>query len=389
MTDHTHDVDWNKDFTVETLPDSQVKITGELPFSELANERSAAIKKLGQNVKIDGFREGKVPEAMLVERIGEMAILTEMAERALAHAYPHIVKAHDLQVLGYPQIQITKLAPDNPLGFTATVAVVPEITLPDYQSLATEQNKDKASAEVTDKDLEEQTEQIMRQRLAYERLQEKAAANSEEKSVDVGDATELPTPESEAAKADAAEEEAFDPATAPLPELTDEYVKGLGQPGQFETVEDFKTKLREHLTIEKEREVTAAHRAKITDAIIDSTTLALPEVLIDGEQKQMWAQMEEDIKRANMSMDEYLGHIKKTEAELKAEWRPAAEKRAKLQLVLNEIAQKEDIKPDPQQLEEQVKQLMEQYKDADEMRVKVYVASVMTNEAVMKYLESL
>tara|TARA_B100000508_G_scaffold137658_1_gene132569 strand:+ start:1038 stop:2204 length:1167 start_codon:yes stop_codon:yes gene_type:complete len=386
MSEHTHNVDWKKDFAVETLDKSQVKISGDLPFEELAAHRSAAIKHLGKNLKLDGFREGKVPEEMLVEKIGEMAILTEMAERALAHAYPHIVEAHQLNVLGYPQIQITKLAQDNPLGFSATVAVVPEITLPEYKSIATEQNKDKASAEVTDEDVETQIEQIMRQRMAYERLQQKAAQNAEE-SVDVGDTTELPTPEGEAKKAAEQADEEFDPATAPLPELTDEYVKGLGQPGQFETVADFKAKLREHLTIEKEREVAAAHRAKVTDAIIEATELDLPEVLIDGELKQMWAQMEEDIKRANMNMDEYLSHIKKTEEDLRNEWRPAAEKRAKLQLILNEIAQKEDIKPDQTQLEEQVKQLMEQYKEADEMRVKVYVASVMTNEEVMKFLE--
>lgn len=388
MSEHTHNVDWKKDFSVETLPESQVKISGELPFEELAAYRVAAIKHLGKNVKVDGFREGKVPENILVERIGEMAILTEMAERALSHAYPHIVEAHELNVLGYPQIQITKIAADNPLGFTATVAVVPEITLPDYKKIAKDANGSKASAAVTDADVDTQIEQIMRQRMAYERLQQKAAANAEEKEVEVTDATDLPTPESEAKKAADAEEEAFDPATAPLPELTDEYVKGLGQPGQFETVEDFKAKLREHLTIEKEREVTAAHRAAITDGIIEATTLELPEVLIDGEMRQMWGQMEEDIARANMKMEEYLAHIKKTEEELRAEWRPAAEKRAKLQLVLNEIANKEEIKPDQAQLEEQTKQLLEQYKDADEMRVKVYVASVLTNEEVMKFLES-
>lgn len=384
MSEHTHNVDWKTDFKVETLEKSQVKISGELPFEELAAQRSKAIKHLGKSVKVDGFREGKVPEAMLVEKIGEMAILTEMAERALGHAYPHIVEAHELQVLGYPQIQITKLAPDNPLGFTATVAVVPDITLPDYKALAAEQNKAKASAAVTDTDLEQQIEQIMRQRMAYERLQQKAAKNAEPKTAAVTDATELPTPESEAQKAD----EAFDPATAPLPELTDEYVKGLGQPGQFESVADFKAKLREHLEIEKQREATAAHRAQVTDAIIEQTKLELPEVLIDGELRQMWGQMEEDIARANMKMDEYLAHIKKTEDDLRREWRPAAEKRAKLQLVLNEIAQKENITPDETQLNEQVKQLMEQYKDADEMRVKVYVASVMTNEAVMQMLET-
>jgi len=88
-------------------------------------------------------------------------------------------------------------------------------------------------------------------------------------------------------------------------------------------------------------------------------------------------------------MDDYLKHIKKTKEELEKEWTPAAEKRAQLQLILNEIAKDSDIKPDEKQLEEQVKQLLEQFKDADERRVRIYVASMMTNEAVMKMLEAL
>jgi len=87
-------------------------------------------------------------------------------------------------------------------------------------------------------------------------------------------------------------------------------------------------------------------------------------------------------------MEDYLSHLKKTEEDMKKEWRPAAEKRARLQLVLNKIAKEEDVKPDEKQLNDQVKQLLEQYKEADEARVRIYVESVMTNEEVMKLLES-
>ena len=150
---------------------------------------------------------------------------------------------------------------------------------------------------------------------------------------------------------------------------------------------DFKAKIREHLTIQKKQDVTAAHRAKITDAIIEETKVELPQVLIDSELEQMFAQMNEDLSRANLKMDDYLGHIKKTKEDLKKEWTPAAEKRAKLQLVLNEIAKKEAVVPDQAQVDSQVAQLLQQYTDADEMRVRVYVTSVMTNEAVMQMLE--
>jgi trigger factor len=377
---------------VTKIANSQITIEGEVPFEYLNKERATALKVAGQNIEMPGFRKGHVPEEMLVKKIGEMGLLTEMAERALAKVYPEIVKHHKLEVIGQPQVAITKIAPNNPLGFTITVATLPEITLPDYKKIAETTNKDKASSEVTDEEVETQIKDIQRQKIAFERLQKKAAGQTHthaDGTVHEGpahdeDGVTLPTPESEAQK----EEEAFDPANIELPELTDEYVKGLGQPGQFATVDDFKTKLKEHLAIEKKQNVEASHRAKITDEIIALSQFELPQIMIDSEIGQMLAQMNEDLNRANLKMDDYLTHIKKTKEDLIKEWTPAAEKRARLQLVLNEIAKKEEVKPDQEQLESQVKQLLEQYKDADPMRVRIYVASVMQNEAVMKMLES-
>ena len=371
---HHHNIDFKNAFTITKEAGSTVKISGEIPWEELAHERGAAIKKLGATVALDGFRPGHVPEAMLVKHLGEMNILLEMAERVIAHMYPHIIEAHDIAVIGYPKIDITTMAIDNPLGFTATVAVLPDITLPDYKALAAEMNKTKASDEVTDADVEKQIEDILRQKAAYERLQAKAAAKA---------AGDLPTPET----VETIETEE-DLKKLPIPELTDELVQTLGQPGQFTDVTDFKTKLREHLTIEKKREVETKHRTTLTDTIVSGATMELPAILVESELNQMFGQMEADLEQANLKMDDYLTHIKKTREELTAEWTPSAEKRAKLQLVLNEIAKKEALKLDETQLKSQVDQLMSQYKDADPHRVTVYVATMMQNEAVMKLLEN-
>jgi len=382
---HSHSVDFKTAFTVEELPDSQVKISGELPFAELQSERDAAMVALGKDVEIDGFRKGHVPAPVLEKHLGEMNILTEMAERAIAHSYPHIVDEHKLEVIGQPQIEVKKIAPDNPLAFTATVAVLPKFDLPDYAAIANEVNQNRPNDKVTEDELVEQIKDVQKRRAAYEKMQDKAAAGAEKKSD--GGTTDLPTPESEAAKA-AEAEDAGPIKDEDLPELTDEYVKGLGQPGQFETVDDFKAKLREHLEIEKKNNNAAKHRADITDGIIEKTEVKLPKILIDSEINQMWAQMEEDIKRADLNIDDYLAHIKKTREELVAEWTPAAEKRALLQLVLNEIAKKEEIVPDAEKVNEQTKELLERFKDADEHRVRLYVASVLLNEEVMKSLET-
>jgi hypothetical protein len=151
-----------------------------------------------------GFRPGHIPEAILIQKVGEMALITDMAEHALEDAYREIVRHHEIDVVGHPQVSITKLAKDNPLGFSITVPVMPEFSLPDYKKIASGINKDKESKDVTDAEVEAQIEEILRQKAAYERLQKKAAlkAEAEKMSHDIGDATVLPTPLSEAAKAE-------------------------------------------------------------------------------------------------------------------------------------------------------------------------------------------
>lgn len=380
-----------KNITVTDVENSSVKIEAEVPFELLETHRKATIKAVGANMEVDGFRKGHVPENVIVERVGEMAILGEMAERAIKDAYPLIVTKKELDVIGYPQISITKLAEGNPLGFSALVAIVPEITLPDFKAIAQEKKKEKESVEVTEEDVTKATEDMLRQKVAYERIQKKAAAKPEK---DTDGTTTLPTPETvekehvhtEDCNHDDEEKEEK-PEDIKLPELTDEYVKTLGQPGQFETVADFKIKLKEHLSIEKEREITGKNRANITDAIVEQSNFTVPQVLIDAEVKQLQSQMEEDLKRAQLKFEDYLKHINKTKEELVKEWTPSAEKRAKLQLVLNAIAKQEEIKPDEKEVDAEVQKLLAQYKDADETRVRTYIESILTNEAVMKMLE--
>ncbi len=372
---HSHNTNWKEAFTIEELPDSQVKITGELSYAELASERNAALVALGKNVELDGFRKGHVPTPILEKHIGTMNILSEMAERAIAHSYPHILAAFEIDAIGHPHIEVTKIAPENPLAFTATVAVVPTFKLPDYESIAKEINLAKPTDEVTDAEVDAKVQEIQKSKRAYDRMQElsqqqPAAGDTNTSMEEVQAKVEKDT-------------------DAPLPELTDEYVKTLGQPGQFEDVAGFKTGLREHLTAEKKQHNAAKHRADITDAIIKKTDITLPQILIDSEINQMFAQMEDDLKRSELKMDDYLTHIKKTKEDLATEWKPAAQMRAQLQLILNEIAKDKEISPDEAEVANQTAALKTKFKDADEHRVKLYVISMLQNESVMKHLEQI
>lgn len=356
--------------TVEKKEKSTVLISVEIPESVVVEHKAHAIKSLGEHIKIDGFRAGHIPEKVLVGHIGEMAILTEAAEETIRHTYPHILNEKEIDAIGAPEIVITKLAPQNPLTFTALVTVMPTVELPDYKKIAKEINAEKKSPDVSETDVNDAIEKLLRQKMAYERLQGKAQKQKEGSEVAVPETIE-------------SEE---DYSKLLLPELTDEYVKTLGN---FTSVENFKAQLRTHLEIEKKEEVTGAHRAKVTDVIIDETKVDLPQLLVDSEIDQMFGQMESDLTRANLSIDDYLGHLKKTREDLRTEWTSTAEKRAKLQLVLNEIAKQEAINPDKAAVEVEVERLVSQFKDANVNRARVYIESVLRNDAVMKMLETL
>ncbi|OGG61853.1 hypothetical protein A3C87_00445 [Candidatus Kaiserbacteria bacterium RIFCSPHIGHO2_02_FULL_49_34] len=345
---------------------SQVTIVGELPWELAEKQRAAAVAHLGKGIKLDGFRPGNIPEAALVKQIGEGALLQEMAFRTIIKAYEEILKAKGIDALGGPALTLTKLAVGNPVGFSIVQSVVPTFELPDYKGIAAGINKTKETVEVSDEDVQKQIDDILHRKTAWEKMQKLQAAEQE------GNTDEA---------------KAIADAEPVKIELTEETVKELGAPGQFSSVEEFKAKIREHLEIEKKNEVASKHKAAITDAIVEATTLELPDILIDTEIKQMFAQMEDDLTRANLKMDDYLSHVKKTRDDMRAEWLPMAQKRAKLQLILEAIAKKDDIKPTPEALEVEVQGLLARFKDADETRVRAYVTSFLTNDAVMNMLE--
>jgi FKBP-type peptidyl-prolyl cis-trans isomerase (trigger factor) len=334
---------------------SEVTITAEIPVDVLARHRARALVTLGSEVTIPGFRKGHVPEDILVSRLGEATILEEAAESALQEVYPALIRDHSLDVIGRPNIQITKLAPGNPVAFSVTAALMPEVQLPDYRAIARKEVAKREPAEVTDKEFDE-TLLAVRKNLAHLRFHQEHGN----------------------------EHAPGEPEPEPI-ELTDESVKQLGQ---FDSVDDFKKKLRENMVKEKELKIRDKQRAAILDTIAQKATIGLPSLLIDAELEKMAGQFKDDVARAGISFDEYLTRIKKTETELRAEWRPDAEKRARIQLVLNEIAKQEKLTVPTEKIEQEVARLAQHYKDADPMHLRVFVITALLNEEVLKLLES-
>src|SRR3989339_1946852 len=121
---------------IKLLPNSEVEIIGEISAEIFMSGRSNAIKEFSDNAEMDGFRKGKVPEDIMIKNIGAGAVLEKMAVIALEKEYPKIISEHKIRAIGRPEITLTKLAENNPLGFKIKTSVLPEITLPDYKKIA-------------------------------------------------------------------------------------------------------------------------------------------------------------------------------------------------------------------------------------------------------------
>jgi len=274
---------------VNKLPKSEVEIEGELPVEIFESYFAPALKKLGGDLEVPGFRKGKAPENILLANLGEMKILEEMATLALSEHYPKIIEEEKIEAIGLPAIGITKLARGNPLGFKIKIAILPEVKLPDYKKIA---KKVKSEISEADKKIE----------------------------------------------------------------------------GSDEAKE--KTRLR------------------MVEGIIAETSIDLPEVLVEVEISKMLYQMESNISTMGLKFEDYLKHLNKTAEDIKNELRGDAEKKAKLGLILNEIAKAEKLAADKEQVDREVAHILERYKDADPERARLHAENVLANEKVFVFLEN-
>jgi len=370
--------------TINKLPKSEVEIEGEIEADIFEAYFNKALKRIGENLEIDGFRKGKVPENVLLSKVPEAQILGEMAEMALSEHYPKILEENKIDAISRPEISITKLARKNPLGFKIKTAVMPEMKMPDYKEIAkktiSELTAEEKNTEVSEKEVEDTIMDIRKSRAP------KIQMSDIEKSEHVHDENCKHETQTSDVKEEVQVSDIKHPMsdTSELPELNDEFVQALGP---FKDVADFKDKLKENIKLEKGNQVKEKTRLKIVEKIIDDLKVEMPEILIEVELDKILYRMESDITQMGLKFEDYLKHLSKTVEDLRKEFRNDAEKKAKLGLILNKIAEDEKITADPEQIANEVAKILEHYKEADPERAKMHAENVLTNEAVFRFLE--
>ncbi len=347
-----------ENFNIKKLDKSRVEISASIPATIWEAGRKQALKNINETVTIDGFRKGNIPENILISKVGENVVNEEMAELALSKVYIDILMDNKIEAIGKPDVQVMKLAIGNPLEFKAITAVIPEIKLPDYKNIAKKEIEKNTGGEIKieEKDVDDAILKIRKSRASHEgHDHDKMTPEEHEKAV-----------------------------LQSLPEFNDEFVRSLGK---FKDIADFKEKVREIIRQNKKDEAREKLRIRIADAIVDEIKTDLPEIMIETELDRTQAQFASDVEKMGVKMDDYLKHAKKSIEEIRKDWLPHAEKKAKLQLVLNSIASAEKITVDAKELEDEVSHIVEHYKEADRERATVYAETVLTNEKVFQMLE--
>lgn len=312
--------------------------------------RDSSIDGLKEEVEIDGFRKGKAPKEKIVQSVGELKIWEKNSFKAINTIVPLVLQEEKINTITMPNISLQKLAPNTDLEIKIELTLMPEVEIADYKKIASEIEKPK-DAEATGEEVEHYINHV-REGKAHQGHSHKPGEKCDAK----------------------------------LPELNDEFVKSLGD---FKSVDDFKNQIKENISKDKKTHLSQKRRIEIMEKIIKESKIQMPQVLISEEQERMLHEFKAKVESFKMNFDEYLKEIKKTEEELKEEWKSDAEKRAKMNLILPKIAREENIKADKEEIEKETNNLKANHPEIDDAIAKVYVTNVLTNQKVFDYLDNL
>ena len=343
---------------VETLTPSRVKLTVEVPFEELKPALDAAYKRIAAQISVPGFRKGKVPNRVIDQRVGRAAVLDEAINDAVNLNLDAALRENEIKLLGRPEVDVTAFEDDAPLAFTAEMDVVPDFELPSYDSIKVTVDP----AEVTDADVDSQLDGL-RSRFGTLTAVERAATTGDVLLFDISGEHDGESVEDLTASALSYElgtegmlpgfDEALEGASAGdtrnftftpeggeyegreiavtvvistvreriLPETDDAFAQLASE---FDTIDELKDDLRTRLARVKLLEQGYAAREKVADALLEATDVPVPEGVI--------AQQVDDHFADGHGDDEH-------RAEVEQQTRDSL----KSQLVLDKIADTEDL----------------------------------------------
>lgn len=393
---------------VEKLEHNMAKLTIEVPETELEAAIEKAYQKQKKSISLPGFRKGKAPRVMIEKMYGKGVFLEDAANSLIPVQYSMAAGESGLEIVSQPTIDVTQLEPGKPFIFTAEVAVKPEVTLGEYKGVEVE----KQNTEVLD---EEVDAEIFKERESNSRMidvEDRAVENGDTVNLDfegfvdgetfeggkgegyplvIGSNTFIPGFEEQLIGANIDEEKEVN-VTFPedyqaeelkgkaavfkckvnriqkkeLPEVDDEFAKDVSE---FDTLEEYKADIRKKLAEEKEKDAQRAKEDAVINKIIETSEMDIPDAMVDAQIDQMADDFGRRMQSQGLSLEQYFQFTGLTMEKLRDELKPQALKRIQTRLVLEKIAEVEDIQPTDEQVDEEIEKMAEMYKmEADKLK---------------------
>lgn len=362
--------------TVETLSPTRVRLAIEVPFDELKPSFDVAYKRIGAQVKVPGFRPGKVPGRVLEQRIGRPAILEEVVNHAVPKAYDEAVRDNAVRPLGRPEIEVTSIEDGQSVAFTAEVDIRPELDLPPMDSLAVTVEDIGVSPEEVDEHVDS-----LRQRFATLTAVDRAAELGDYVSIDLaasvdgepvegasttglshevgsgelvdgldevlvgmsaGQTVSFQTELAVAGEARAADVEVTvrTVKVKELPDLDDEFAQTATE---FDTIEEFRADARARIVRVKTVGQGVQASDQLIDALIETVKAPLPEAVLDGEVEWRRQNIVHQLEENGLNLAGYLDSEEQSEEAFLAGLRADAEKAVARQLILDAYADQQQI----------------------------------------------
>jgi trigger factor len=393
---------------VEKLEKNMAKLTIEVSAEDLDKAMEKAYQKQKSRISLPGFRKGKAPRKMIESMYGKGVFMEDAVNSLVPQEYTKALGECDLEIVSQPEINVTQMEPGKALIFTADVAVKPEVTLGDYKGVEVP----KSEITVTDEEVDAEVKKEQDKNARTVAVEDRAAANGDITTIDfegfvdgvafeggkgtdyaltLGSGTFIPGfedqlvgantgdhvevkvtfPEEYQAKELAGKEAVFQCdvkkiETKEVPELDDEFAKDVSE---FDTLAEYKEDVKKKLTEKKEKEARTAKENAAVDKAIENAQMDIPELMTKTECRQMMDDFSRRMQQQGLSMEQYFQFTGQSMDKMMEDMKPQALKRIQTRLVLEKVAEAENIQPSEEEITEEIQKMADAYKmEANKIR---------------------
>ena len=382
----------------EKVEKSQVALTIEVGAAEFEAAIEKAYQKMRKKVNVPGFRPGKAPRKIIEGMYGAEVFFEEAINIAFPEAYEAAVKEQELQVVGYPTVEMVGDCTKEGFTFKATTPVYPEVTLGEYKGLSAPKDEVKVTAADVDERLKQLSDRNTRLVSVEREAKEGDTAvidfegflngepfdggKGENHSLELGSHSFVPGFEEQVIGMKAGDEKDID-ITFPedyhadlagkavvfkvkvhevkekeVPEMDDEFAKDVSE---FDTLKELKADLKKKITEERQKDADRAFEDALMEQVAANITADVPDAMIETQARQFLDNFKMQIAQSGIPYDQYMKMTGMDEAQLLADAKEPAERQVRMDLAVAAIIKAENLDATDEEVEAEFKRLAEQY----------------------------